>query len=50
MVGFKLSMVYVKVHGAVPVKLIAISVVVPVQIVLFPLVILDVGKVPVTVI
>ena len=50
MVGFKPSMVYVKVHGAVPVKSIAISVVVPEQIVLIPLQIFDVGKVPVTVI
>ena len=42
--GFKLSIVYVKVHGNVPVKLIAISVVSPEQIVTFPLVIPDVGK------
>ena len=43
-------MVYVKVQGDVPVKCIGISVVPPVQIVLFPLVIFDVGKALFTVI
>ena len=49
-VGFNPSLVYVKVQGGVPVKPIAISVVSPEQIVAFPLVIVDVGKILSTVI